>query len=273
MSPFLAARLPAEDELARDMGALAKVLFADEIRILGGEPLLNPRIVPILRAARASEVAARVVVPTNGVLLHTMPDDFWENVDEVRLNLYPGARPNERRIEQARQRAQESGTQLEISGYSSFRVTMVTEPHPPGPITNLIFRTCKNAHMYHCHMVHAGWFYKCSCPAYFTEYLARLGQPGYQPENDGFDIHRAADLRTELWRFLTESRALDACRHCLGYVGKQQTHEQLTTEETRDARCRPITRRTHLSRSALIAETCGYFGRRLSEPFVRKPQW
>ena len=67
MSLFSRPRLPAEDELARDMGRLATVMVADEIRILGGEPLLNPRIVPILKAAKASGVAGRVVLTTSRV--------------------------------------------------------------------------------------------------------------------------------------------------------------------------------------------------------------
>ena len=202
-----------------------------------------------------------------------MPEEFWENVDEVRLNLYPGARPNERRVEQARKRAMETGTRLEISEYSSFRVTMVTEPHPADAITRMIFRTCKNVHMYHCHLVHAGWLYKCACPAYLTEFLSGIGQSGYVRENDGFDIHGATDLRAQLWNFLTEHRPLDACRHCLGYVGKIQAHQQLTTLETRDARSRPITRRTHLSKMTFTKETLGYYGRRVTEALTGKGKW
>ena len=93
MSPFIRPRLAVEDELERDLGRLATAMFAAEIRILGGEPLLNPRIVPILKAARKSGIAGRVTLTTNGVLLHTMSKEFWDNVDLLRISLYPGARP------------------------------------------------------------------------------------------------------------------------------------------------------------------------------------
>lgn len=273
MSPFLASKFRSEDEFERDFGPLATVMQAEEVRILGGEPLLNPRIAPILKAARSSGIAGHVVVTTNGLLLHTMPDEFWANVDEVRLNLYPGARPTARLVEQAEKRAAESGTLLRTTAFSSFRTTVVTEPHPADLVTEMIYRTCKNAHLYHCHLVQAGWLYKCSCPSYLGEYLGRLGQSGYRAENDGFDIHGAADLQKELWKFLTEWKALDACRHCLGYVGHKQEHHQLTLEQASNVASLPITRKTHLNKRVLVRESLDHFKRRAVELLTRRPDW
>jgi len=273
MSPFVRSKLSFEDELARDMGQLATAMFAEEIRILGGEPLLNPRIVAILKAARASGIAGRVVLVTNGLLLHTMSKEFWANVDELRLSLYPGARPTERLVEQARKSAIESGVRLVISEYSSFRVTMVTESHRPDAITKMIFRTCKNAHLYHCHLVHSGWLYKCACPSYLGEFLTNMGQSGYQAEGDGFDIHGATDLPKQLWEYLTDTTPLDACRHCLGYVGNEEAHHQLTIKDTRDAGSKPITRKTHLNMTRLTKESLKYFGRRTKEALTGKSRW
>jgi organic radical activating enzyme len=273
MSPFLRPRLHNEDELARDMGRLATAMRADHIRILGGEPLLNPRIVAILKAARASGIADRVSLTTNGLLLHAMSEEFWANVDEVHVSLYIRARTGELLIDQVRKRADESGTQLFISEYSSFRVTMVTEPHSLDLITTMIYRTCKNAHLYRAHLVHGGWLYKCSCPAYLGEFLGSMGKSGYRAEDDGFDIHGATNLRQQLWEYLTNKRPLDACRHCLGYVGKIQDHRQLVAIETRDPRSRPVTRKTHLDLRILVTESLRYFRRRAKETLTGKARW
>ena len=273
MSPFLASKFHTEQEFERDFNRLATVLQADEVRIVGGEPLLNPGIVAILKAAKASGIARRVIMSTNGLLLHTMPEEFWENIDEVRLNLYPQARPTERLIDQARKRAAEKSTRLTITEFSSFRTTMVTEPHPADLVTEMIFRTCKNAHLYHCHLVQAGWLYKCSCPSYLGEFLGRLGQSGYRAETDGFNIHAATDLQQELWKFLTEGKALNACRHCLGYVGHKQAHHQLNIAETANVASVPITRKTHLSRKTLARESYYYLRRRTAELLTGKPAW
>ena len=142
-----------------------------------------------------------------------------------------------------------------VREWSSFRTTMVTEPHPRDAVTSTNFRTCKNAHLYHCHMVHAGWLYKCACPSVFGEFLGNMGQSDYRPEDDGFDIHGAADLRSQLWEFLTDKTPLDACRHCLGYLAHEQPHHQLTAKDVKDARSRPISRKGHLSKTTLTKET------------------
>ena len=273
MSPFLGQRLAIEDELSRDLGRLATVMSANEIRVVGGEPLLNPRIVAILQAVRASGIAHRVVLATNGLLLPGMGREFWENVDEVRINLYPRARPQERVLEKARSLAAESGTQLVISEYTDFRVTMVTEPHPADSLTRMIFRTCKNAHLYHCHMVHSGWLYKCACPRYLSEFLAKAGQSGYRPELDGFDIHAATDLRSELWEFLTDNTVLDACRYCLGYVGKKQDHHQLAPADVLDPRSQSISRSSHLDKFRLLGESMQYYYRRAAQVVSSRPKW
>lgn len=273
MSPFVRPRLPFEEELTRDMVRLASVMVADEIRILGGEPLLNPRIVPILKAAKECGVAKRVVLTTNGLLLHRMQEEFWAYTDEVRVSLYPGRSPTDSLLDQARKRAAETGTRLVISEYSTFRVTMVTEPHPADAITAMIFRTCKNAHLYHCHLVHQGWLYKCSCPAYLVEYLEKTAHSVYRPHDDGFDIHGATDLREQLWHFLSQNRTLDACRHCLGYVGDEQRHHQLSTGEIRGACLERVTRRTHLNGKTLAMEFFRYLGRRTAERLTGKSQW
>jgi hypothetical protein len=100
-----------------------------------------------------------------------------------------------------------------------------------------------------------------------------MGTSGYQPDVDGFDIHGATDLPKDLWKFLSEDKPLDACRFCLGYIGKMQDHHQLTTIEAQDARTRPVTRKTHLSKATLVRETLSYFRRRASEALTGRKNW
>lgn len=273
MSPFLRPSLRTEEEAARDLGRLATVMLANEVRILGGEPLLNPRIVPILKAARASGIARKIVLTTNGLLLVAMPDEFWESVDEVRISLYPGARPPEPALERIRSRAAEAGTLINFRGFTDFRVTMVTEPQPQDIVTRMIFRTCKNAHLSHCHMVHSGWLYKCACPPYLEEFLQKMGGPEYQPHPDGFDIHAATDLPSELWKFLTADTVPEACRHCLGWVGKKQNHHQLVALDVKNPQSQPISRETHLDKVRIFKESVKYFYRRATEAAGGQRKW
>jgi len=101
-----------------------------------------------------------------------------------------------------------------------------------------------------------------------------MGQSSYQPEGDGFNIHGGeSDLRDKLWEFLTKNESLDACRHCLGYVGNKQQHHQLTNKDTRDARSQPISRKADLNKATLAKESLKYFGRRATEVIMGRRRW
>ena len=47
------------------------------IRLMGGEPLLHPKIVDFLNITRANFPNALIDLDTNGTLILKMKDDFW----------------------------------------------------------------------------------------------------------------------------------------------------------------------------------------------------
>ena len=75
-----------------DIEVLSLVLRASEFefKFVGGEPLLHPQLLDFLRAAKDVGIANRLVLVTNGVLLHTAPDELWELIDGMWISLYPG---------------------------------------------------------------------------------------------------------------------------------------------------------------------------------------
>jgi hypothetical protein len=273
MSPYLGKRFPSLDSFASDLEALGKAFHARDIRLVGGEPLLNPEVAAFARVAKASGIADCVMLTTNGILLHRMGDEFWENVDFVSVTLYPGASPPEKVIESIRERAKESGTRLRLFPNPVFRTTVVTKPQPMDWVTGVIYRTCKNVHLYHCHMLHEGKLYKCAVPPFLPEYLAKVGSSGYDPSGDAFDIHAARDIARELKEFLFTPFRMEACRYCLGFVGKFQESHQLAGEEISDPAVQGISRETHLDRYKFAKETVRYCKRRFLEWATGKPRW
>ena len=239
----------------------------------GGEPSLNPEISTYIKEAKESGIADTVIITTNGILLHKMDDNFWEDVDVVSITAYPGYEPKEKSIKIFRERASESNTRLELNSRSVFRTTIVTEPHPNDWITDMIFRTCKNVHAFHCHMIHEGKLYKCAVPPFLPEYLLKLQRDGYDPANDAFDIHNSSNIYSDLKRFLMSQRTIDACRFCLGYVGKIQKHHQLGTEYVHHPMRQNIRRTTHLDAKLFLKKSLHYYGRRWFEQLTGKQQW
>ena len=70
-------------QVARDMVALATAVTAEEVRVLGGEPLLHPRLPEMLRAIGSSGISGRIRVITNGTRLHLRSWDWLTSTDEV----------------------------------------------------------------------------------------------------------------------------------------------------------------------------------------------
>ena len=250
LSPFQTPESPTVQSFERDISRLTTALHAEVIRLLGGEPLLNPDIDEFLYIARESRIADRLMVTTNGLLLHRMTDAFWERVDLVLVSLYPDIHLEDK-LENIRQRASRSGSELWTHEIPRFRTMMLTEQQPRDWITSAIFESCEDVHLHHCHMLHEGRLYKCAVPPFLPQYLARLGQGGYDPLRDSFDLHGAADLAQDLRDFLLSSRVPEACEHCLGYLGRIEAHSQAEREAIAAPHCSPVTREEDLDRGRL----------------------
>src|SRR5687767_9091206 len=86
-SEALPAKFADLDSFRADLEALAAVLHARELKLLGGEPLLHPRLPDFLRVARASGIADTITVVTNGVLLHRTDPSVLAMADRIRVSL------------------------------------------------------------------------------------------------------------------------------------------------------------------------------------------
>ena len=108
----------------RDFEALATVFHSRELRIVGGEPLLHPDLPRFLAEARRIGIADSIVVYTNGVLLHRVPEQFWRLIDELRVSVYPGIR---RRLddEACARLCDLHGVRLHFERYQTFGQTLI----------------------------------------------------------------------------------------------------------------------------------------------------
>lgn len=82
-------------EYERDCARLSE-LFDSEvkyIRLMGGEPLLHPRLTEIMRITREAFRVGKIRIVTNGVLLPSMGEDFWNACRDYRITLSPTEYP------------------------------------------------------------------------------------------------------------------------------------------------------------------------------------
>lgn len=97
--------LPNFKELIQDIKQLKKIInHIDIIRILGGEPLLNPELEQYIILLRKTYPFANVNIVTNGALIEKMPsllcDVIRKNKVHVHVSLYPPLKKRKDSIEQ-----------------------------------------------------------------------------------------------------------------------------------------------------------------------------
>lgn len=225
-SPLLAEEFLSVDAFIADFEAFGEVFHSDELRLVGGEPLLHPQLPRILAEAKRIGVADRIVLYTNGVLLHRMDPVVWEFLDEMRVSAYPGVT---RRLsdEDCTAAAKRYGVRLEITSIGQFRQTLLNERIENDQLVASIYRDCKEKGEWSCHILRYGKFYKCPIAAVTGERLRMLGVEFHEHPGDAVQVAGNPNLREDLRRYLADERPLAACAYCLGTSGPSVPHHQM----------------------------------------------
>lgn len=88
-SPLAKEEFVSYEDFARDLDKLKELAPDREMNIsfLGGEPLLNPDLIKLIRKTKSvySETGPNIL--TNGILLSQMDDEFWKTIKECEVNL------------------------------------------------------------------------------------------------------------------------------------------------------------------------------------------
>jgi uncharacterized radical SAM superfamily Fe-S cluster-containing enzyme len=88
-SPFFSESFYRLEQFEKDIRVLSTMVHTDAYLLLGGEPLLNPNIREYVRILRESQITDRVVLVTNGLLLHATSIDNLTIFDRIEISMYP----------------------------------------------------------------------------------------------------------------------------------------------------------------------------------------
>jgi hypothetical protein len=227
----MAQKFASLDEFEREIRALGEVLHAGRIKLMGGEPLLHPQLLEFIATAREVAVADQVFVLTNGVLLHTMPEAFWQAIDLLQVSRYPGVRLRMSEDEIAA-RCQAHGIELEIGPVLDvFQMRQLNDPIDDARLVRSIFRECHIANAWGCFSLSVGLFFRCSVAPFFGARLALAGKQGPPLAADGVPVLSNPNLRAELVECMTTRTPLAACNHCLGTSGPDMAHRQMSRRD------------------------------------------
>ena len=111
-APLAEQRFLDLDEYERDLERLSAIEGIDgyfgTVVLMGGEPLLHPRVVDVVRLTRRYLPNEHVGLCTNGLLLRRMGTDFWDAIVECNIELalspYPISVDYEALVELAREK-------------------------------------------------------------------------------------------------------------------------------------------------------------------------
>jgi hypothetical protein len=191
-----------------DLNGLAKILRADVWGALGGEPTLNPKLIDILKIARASKIAPTIEVWTNGLTLPRMAPEFWESFDVLVLSIYPG-KHDEASLAWIANKCADTGRVLSLRDerlHPNFRTLL--EPERTSPeATKVKFAGCFFRHF--SRVANWGHFYTCCC----APHMSTLVQ-GKTENPDGIKIFGLSEVK--LKQYLNRSEPLQACFTCAG---------------------------------------------------------
>lgn len=200
---------PAEDVIA-DIDRAAEVMHAHVACLLGGEPLSHPELVPILRHLKSSDLSDRVQVLTNGMRLHLMKPELWQELDWLKISIYPGKTQPEN-VELAKQMAAEHGFYLDFYDVAAdpFRAVHRAEEASPEEAQ----RTYKGCwYRTYTRKVERGHFYRCCTSPSISQEILDL-----PPDADGIPLDGLTP--DALREFLDRPDYMASCTRCYGNTG------------------------------------------------------
>lgn len=234
MSPFVERRWLTAAEVSTLACRMAQALVADVVKVMGGEPLLHPEIAQVVRALRESGVGDRVRLFTNGLLLASMKDEFWESLDELTISSYSSAPVRPAILELARAKARRHDIVLNVKPVDAFSQVLSPRYEVDDQHTQLTFDRCWLRHR--CMVVRDGRFFTCTRAAYAGEFLRHVRHEPppthavFDRTADGVEIE-GPDLASRIEAYLNRTMPLAACRYCFGGDGASEPHYQLSRAE------------------------------------------
>ena len=215
-------------QIQKDLSHVSNYIKCEQVRVLGGEPLLHPDLNAVFKAIMASNVSEKICLVTNGLLLHTLNDNLLNYIDTIEISLYPLNEKLRNKIISEANEIESKGIKVTIIDYFAFKDSISKFPTDNEETIRLVYETCKNAHEFRCITVDNGRMYRCPQSMVYSEELGDY--------SDSIDIYGKLSLNY-LLDFLENNSPIGACSKCMGSVGLLVEHEQVSKDKWEESLC------------------------------------
>lgn len=194
------------EEFVKDYRRLAELFSGvKKIRLMGGEPLLNPQLTDYVQTARELFPAADIRIVSNGLLIPRLDDERLKTIKENNckfdISNYP---PTRKMLSQIKTRLESFNVEYSLGFplYFFFRNILEHPSDDPAPA----FRNCIFTH---CHMLNHGKLSPCS----YAQCIPRLNETFglHYPETDYVNIYSDITGEEIIRRF---NRPHEFCKCC-----------------------------------------------------------
>ncbi|MDR2098028.1 MAG: radical SAM protein [Spirochaetaceae bacterium] len=206
-----------------------------QIRLLGGEPLLNDKITLLAAIARNNFPKCRIQIVTNGTLLLKQDKEFWRECGKNNVEIFVSYYPVNLDYEAVRAAAKEYMVKLSFgkTGGEVKREMLKYELDLDGKqYYKESFKKCDAANS--CTTLREGKIYQCPESAYIGIFNEYFNLNLAVSEKDYIDIYKAGSMN-EILEFLCNPAPF--CRYCTnqGTASEWRTSKREISEWAKDA--------------------------------------
>ncbi len=224
LAPVMEERFQSPDSLKTDLALLSKSILFRKVKLIGGEPLLHPQLAYITKIVRESDICERILLVTNGTLLSRVSDELLNKIDEIEISQYPDTSLSKETLEYFKKRAESFSTKFSVFYYPYFQNQFSLHGTQDKQLIRSIFKSCKRANLWGCHVVYKGHLFRCPQSIYLPRVIPKIKN---NPFADGLKITSSRRFKKQALAFFKEGKPLNACAYCLGTVGTLVNHEQV----------------------------------------------
>jgi len=199
------------ERLVEDAGIMARYMQVGRLLMLGGEPLVYPRLGDLLDALRFVGLAKELVVVSNGVLSGSMPDSLLRKMDTYHISRYPKVL-HQGAVDAVKARCASLGVRFEEHPVHTFFVTHSAEPTDPVAT----YGVCQ---MWHCREYREGYLTRCGT-------AVGINRVHGDQWRDSLRVDRSPEFADQVQRFFETKEPLAACGNCYGSARPEAWREE-----------------------------------------------
>ncbi|MDD5785531.1 radical SAM protein [Campylobacter lanienae] len=201
------------NEYDKDMKQLAKITGGgiNRFHLMGGEPLLHPSHNEFFKITRKYFPKSQIWLVTNGILLESRDDEFWQTCKDEKIQIHPTKYPIKINWNFIENKCKEYGIPLIFYNNANIEKTsyqlLLDRNGKQDP-----FRSFINCHQANCCIrFHKGKLCTCTVAVSIEHFNKKFNSDFPMDENNYLDIYKVENY-SEILRFLAQP--IPFCRYC-----------------------------------------------------------